>query len=197
VRVLVIGYNYGDKRSAGAQRQLPPAWHSDRRSEMRAKSIVPLTSSQIEKFWSKVEVPYQPSCCWEWQGLFTKGGYGRYFTYSVDKIRRYLLAHRVAYTILIGDIPEDLEIDHLCRNRQCVNPDHMEPVTSLENQIRSFSVTGVNSRKTHCIHGHEFTDANTGRSKQGRRYCLTCKRRSSRKRVRVWNPITRRYQKQN
>lgn len=92
-------------------------------------------------------------------------------------------AHRVAYEILIGPIPAGLQLDHLCHtrdlscpggneclHRRCINPHHLEPVTSRENTAR-----GGNSRKTHCANGHEFTPANT-RIEQGKRSCRACNR---------------------
>src|SRR5690349_6138190 len=93
-----IGYNYGDKRSAGAQfAAASGVAHQDRSPDMRAKSIPTLTPAQIERFWEKVEV-YHPAGCWTWTGS-TSRGYGEFkFGRSVYK------AHRVAYTLLIGSI---------------------------------------------------------------------------------------------
>lgn len=111
------------------------------------------------------------SGCWLWTACLTKNGYGRF---SWDgKVR---LAHRVAYELLVGPIPEGLEIDHLCRVRHCVNPDHLEPVTRRENIHRGFGITAVHARKTHCPKGHEYTEDNLLLSAldRGNRVCKTC-----------------------
>lgn len=120
--------------------------------------------------------------CWEWRGSLNHAGYGQ-FNESRKKTRR---AHRYSYELLVGPIPAGLELDHLCRNRACVNPAHLQPVVTYVNMIRSLSVTSLNSRKTHCVNGHEFTEANTKRSVQSngrlRRSCITCRRAQKRSR---------------
>ena len=85
-------------------------------------------------------------------------------------------AHRVVYEILVGPIPVGLELDHLCRNRACVNPDHLEPVTTRTNLLRGYSPWACRARQTHCKRGHEFTPENTYGTGDGRRYCRTCRR---------------------
>ena len=87
--------------------------------------------------------------CWIWQGK-KDYGYGR-----VGMNGTHHRAHRLIYEALKGPIPEGLQLDHLCRNRSCVNPNHLEPVTGAQNCRR-----GIGS-KTHCKHGHEFTEENT------------------------------------
>lgn len=82
--------------------------------------------------------------------------------------------HRLAYTLKYGDIPAGMVIDHLCRNRRCVNPDHLEVVSRAENVLRGESLNAQNARKTHCKYGHEFTEANTYRCKNGTRQCKRC-----------------------
>lgn len=129
---------------------------------------------RIERFMAFIQKPDGDSGCWLWTGAVKKG-YGQY--------GREGGAHRVAYRHFCGPIPEGLEIDHLCRQQRCVNPNHLEPVTHLEN-MRRYAAT-----ITHCKRGHEFTEANTYRL-QNRRLCRACSRiRSSeyaaRKRARL------------
>lgn len=97
-----------------------------------------------------------PSKCWEWDGEKNERGYGRA---SIDGKTR--PAHRAVYEHLRGPVPEGLVLDHLCRNRLCVNPDHLEPVTNTTNIMRGVGVGAQNASKTHCINGHEFTPENT------------------------------------
>lgn len=134
---------------------------------MRPKSIPQLTPEQIERFWNKVDVPEQVSCCWEWN-TWSDHGYG-IFRLNNKRHR----AHRIAYTLLMGPIPDGLQLDHLCRNRGCVNPEHVEPVTLRENVLRGYGTTALHRRKTHCARGHEFTPENTRPHRGGRR-CLQC-----------------------
>lgn len=107
-----------------------------------------------EYFWSLVES--DESGCWAWFGSFTSYGYGR-----VRKDRKEKVAHRVAYELLVGPIPEGLVLDHLCNNRWCVNPDHLEPVTQHENIIRGEGLAAKNRLKTHCPNGHRYDTRNT------------------------------------
>lgn len=127
-----------------------------------------------EKFWTRVE---KTETCWIWRGSIGSGGYGR-----VTRSRKRLSAHRVAYELIKGPIPEGLVIDHLCRVRSCVNPDHLEAVTHGENIRRGETGKHGNHwtgpRKTHCTQGHEFAGDNLGFRKAGR-YCKTCSRESS------------------
>lgn len=101
--------------------------------------------------------------CWPWAGYRNGAGYG-VFGYSGR------LAHRVVYEHLVESVPEGLELDHLCRNRACVNPWHLEPVTHAVNVKR-----GSKAQQTHCIHGHEFTPENTTVKANGCRSCRQCR----------------------
>jgi len=135
-----------------------------------------------EEFWERV-IP-GPGGCWGWSGSHLDG-YGQHRR-KVDGVRRTVAAHRAAYEMLIGEIPEGLELDHLCRNRGCVNPYHLDPVTHAVNALRSPLMGKANSRKTHCPAGHEFTAENTRFTSQSgnrpglARICRTCERGKAR-----------------
>lgn len=130
-----------------------------------------------ERFWAKVDAE---GICWEWTANLTDDGYGKI---KVDgKMRS---SHRVAWEMLVGPIPETMQLDHLCRNRACCNPDHLEVVTSRENCLRGrVAMRGLNL-KTHCKNEHEYTPENTyvykykGKVKRG---CRTCRRAYERER---------------
>ena len=128
--------------------------------------------SSITNFWTKVDRSKGFFSCWEWQGYIDPLGYGYYHPSKSVK----LLAHRFAYTLFQGEIPKPLVLDHLCRNRACVNPSHLEPVSNAENILRGNGQSAVNARKTHCPKGHEFTPENTRIDKKGARRCRECER---------------------
>lgn len=108
--------------------------------------------------------------CWEWVRSRDTAGYGHLRVEG--RLRK---AHRVSYELLVGPIPEGLQLDHLCRNRACCNPDHLRPVTVFENIHAPGSVaTGaLHAAKTHCPQGHEYTPENIYRY-ENRRHCRTC-----------------------
>lgn len=123
--------------------------------------------------WERIRSKYEvkPNGCWEWTaGLFKKDGYGQFHNPGGSN-----LAHRAMYELVKGPVPEGLHLDHLCRNRKCVNPDHLEPVTCKENLHRGETVNAENKKKTHCIRGHEFTPENTYRYKRGSGFTRKCK----------------------
>ena len=127
-----------------------------------------LKEKTIERFWSKVE---KTNSCWFWKGPL-HSGYGKLGSNNMG-----VLAHRFSYELLIGPIPKGLEIDHLCRNKSCVNPEHLEPVTHRENTRRG-NTGAHNAMKTHCKHGHEFSKENTVYQTCGSnlmRRCRTCR----------------------
>jgi hypothetical protein len=135
-----------------------------------------------DRFWVKVDIVRDDEC-WEWKCPPTGGGYGQ-FTIEGKVFK----AHRVAYELTIGPIPNGLVLDHLCRNRICVNPHHMEPVTQRENIMRGdleVSVEAIRRHwrsRTHCKWGHELTPENVYVPPKlpTARACRTCRGRRSR-----------------
>lgn len=117
-----------------------------------------------QRFWIKVRKDAQ-SGCWLWIAALDRLGYGSF---------KRTKAHRWAYEHFVGPIPAGRELDHLCRNRSCVNPDHLEPVTHAENMAR-----GANAVKTHCPAGHGYEQ--TARIWHGRRHCRLCNNAASRR----------------
>lgn len=112
--------------------------------------------------------------CIEWTGPLDRGGYGHV---SVGKLTA--RAHRASYEVAFGPIPAGLQIDHLCRNRACINPAHLEAVTPRENILRAMRFNGLGPFKTECKRGHAFTPENTYHYR-GTRACRTCKVNSTR-----------------
>jgi hypothetical protein len=108
--------------------------------------------------------------CWTWKGSHSRNGYAR-----IKVSGRLLQAHRVMYEGLVGPIPDGLTIDHLCRNRGCVNPAHLEAVTHGVNVLRGVGFSAQNARKTHCKRGHLLSGSNLYVRCDGRRVCITCK----------------------
>lgn len=111
-----------------------------------------------------------PNCCWQWTGSKQQQGYGFFWNGE-----RSVVAHRASYEMFVGPIPEGLQLDHLCRNTSCVNPQHLEPVTAQENTLRGTSPAVAKSQQTHCKRGHALTGDNVGIQTRGTRYCKACK----------------------
>lgn len=140
-----------------------------------------------DRFWAKVNkngpIPAHRldlGPCWLWTGTDNGDGYGVMRVGSRnDGTRRQVKAHRLAYELLVGPIPQGMQPDHLCRNRACVNPTHIEPVTSGENTRRGLA--GAHQvAKTHCPQGHSYSGANLYRDPRGQRQCRACHNEASR-----------------
>lgn len=155
--------------------------HTDRlnRLEGSMKPIPALTDAETQRFWSKVR---KTSTCWIWDGNRCIKDYGLFWIRN-----SHYRAHRVSYVLHRGAIPDDMVIDHLCRIHECVNPDHLRPLTATENTLIGISPSAIASRQTHCVNGHEFNAENTDESR-GYRSCIPC--RNTRARVRRQTPTT-------
>ena len=162
-----------EMKHPGSILDLPREWLKDGYKDSRGRFQRPVE----ERFWERVR---KTEGCWEWLGVRREG-------YGISKIQirgRQIpfFAHRVAYELTKGPIPEGMTLDHLCRNRGCVNPAHLEPVTAVENTMRGYGVGAVNSRKQFCPRGHPLTEGNLvgGDLRDGHRKCLICKRERDR-----------------
>lgn len=130
------------------------------------------TITAIERLSKKFTI--SDNGCWDWTGAFTNDGYGT----AVVGYKQ-TSAHRHLYQSIFGVLPKKLHLDHLCRNRACVNPAHLEPVTRKTNILRGESPSAKNKVKLACKNGHDFTDENTYqrfRNDTWERDCKTCRR---------------------
>lgn len=156
----------------------------------------------VERFLLKVEI--REDGCWDWTAGKTGGGYGAWYVNG-----KQVPAHRWSYEQFRGPIPDGLDLDHTCHNRdascpggpkcrhrRCVNPDHTEPATRKKNLLNSLvGSAGRRAAQTRCIHGHEFTPENTKIAKNGTRHCRACDRRIQRAMKRDRKDYNREYQR--
>lgn len=136
----------------------------------------------LDRLLDKIS-PEPNTGCWLWTAALDRKGYGTIKTGSLtDGTRMTYRAHRVCYTLLVGDIPGDLELDHKCRVRCCVNPAHLEPVTTRINLLRGNTITANNASKTHCPFGHNLAEAYRYQHRSGSVYrqCRECRRKGGR-----------------
>lgn len=124
------------------------------------------------KFFSNVN---KTDGCWLWTSRLDKSGYGQFKVGNKN-----FTAHKISFELSKGKVPDGLELDHLCRVRHCINPDHLEPVTKRENCLRGISFAAINAAKTMCANGHELTKENTYIRPNGHRDCRACIRSRSR-----------------
>jgi hypothetical protein len=128
--------------------------------------------TQAEQFFARVDAEGD---CWQWTGSDNGKGYG-----VIQFDGRLQRVHRLSWEYLVGPIPDGLVLDHLCRNKRCVNPDHLEPVTNRENVLRGYGISAQLARNTECPNGHPFSGDNLIITDSGRR-CRICNRATIRK----------------
>lgn len=143
-----------------------------------------MTPEQLQRFEKYAQV--EPNTgCWLWTGAQTSSGYGEMVVGSKrGPGPRMAYAHRLSYEHWKGEIPPRFDIDHLCRQRCCCNPSHLEAVTHRENNMRGdrYAQGAPNRSKTHCRHGHPFDERNTSVRPTGARRCRACEAAAARRR---------------
>jgi len=150
-----------------------------------------MTIAQVERFARRFTV--QPDGCWQWRGYITREGYGQYGVHGVGK-----RAHRIMWELVGRPFDPTKQLDHLCRNRACVSPYHLEEVTARVNTRRGVSPAAVNAQKDVCLRGHPLTGDNLKLRQHVRggilRRCWECERMFSRqhkRRVFGFKPLKR------
>lgn len=170
----------GRKDLCKQHREYQRRWGGDLRPIGLGKVVTPIE----DRFWASVNkdgpMPQTDAVegrCWAWTGNL-RSGYG---SIQAAGSRRKIQAHRLSYELHGGTLVPGLDIDHLCRNRECVNPAHLELVTTRVNVLRGEGPAAKNARKTHCKYGHPFDAENTRYTRDGKRQCRTCVRARTRK----------------
>lgn len=144
----------------------------------KIKKMITIDETLIQRFKNKIK---KENGCWLWTSTLNWKGYGR-FMICQNGLTYQPHAHRVSYLIHYGNIPKVMTVHHKCHNKKCVNPEHLELKTNLENIMEGNCWSAVNARKTHCIYGHPFSDENTFlyfKYKNGKNYrirgCRECR----------------------
>lgn len=151
-----------------------PCWPSPRAIAAKLDLKLMESRSLLERFRERVKQGNADDC-WPWAGTLRKDGYG--VLSECGHQGRLVRVHRLAYELEIGPIPAGLTIDHLCRNRRCCNPAHMEAVSIRENVLRGESLRAQEARQTHCLRGYELAGENIYQRKDRTgRYCRICRR---------------------
>lgn len=148
------------------------------RRYVKKREKLPSKPTTEDRFWKKVS---KGEGCWTWQGA-KSFGYGKFGIKTTSGKWTMCWSHRFSYELKHGTIGKGLHIDHLCRNRACVNPDHLEAVLQRTNLLRGTGFSAINFKKTHCKRGHEFTEENTYKTKNGGRNCRQCSLDS----IKIW-----------
>lgn len=179
---LLAALSLADSVSSGKSIINNPALDNPNRPRAYRKKM---KKSVLDRLMEKVVLNGK---CWNWTGKKDDFGYGKL---SIrDKTFQ---AHRVAYTILEGDIPEGMILDHQCNNPACVNPGHHKPMTQRDNLLRANTFQATNAAKTHCVNGHPFSATTVYITKRGGRQCRICvreRKKKLRQRVKgVWSEL--------
>jgi hypothetical protein len=152
--------------------------YEDHVAAYRPSRMTKVLGTNEERFYAYLHKG-APDECWIWGGALNINGYGAFRTSGPNP--KNVRVHRFAYELLVGPIPEGLELDHLCRMRPCCNPAHLEPVPGRINTLRGENFSAKNAQKTACPQGHEYTDENTYVAPNGWRQCAKCRTEHSRK----------------